>query len=223
MKKHILEVDSVQKRYDTQSILSDVYLKCETNDIIGLLGRNGSGKSTLLKIIFGIEAADFKFVRIDGVVKTKTSDLFNEISYLSQDNFIPSQFSVKKAISLSINSLQMEDFYNDEMIESFINRKISQLSGGELRYLEIKLVLCNSSKFVLLDEPYNGLSPLMIEKVNTLIKVNAKQKGILITDHNYENVISLSTKLMLMKDGKAHHLKCKEELVSKGYLNADFF
>jgi ABC-type Mn2+/Zn2+ transport system ATPase subunit len=53
--KHILEVDSVHKRYDIQSILSDVYLKCETNDIIGLLGRNGSGKSTLLKIIFGIE------------------------------------------------------------------------------------------------------------------------------------------------------------------------
>jgi ABC-type polysaccharide/polyol phosphate transport system ATPase subunit len=50
--KHILEVDSVQKRYDIQSILSDVYLKCETNDIIGLLGRNGSGKSTLLKIIW---------------------------------------------------------------------------------------------------------------------------------------------------------------------------
>ena len=98
MKKHILEVDSVQKRYDTQSILSDVYLKCETNDIIGLLGRNGSGKSTLLKIIFGIENADFKFVRIDGVVKTKTSALFNEISYLSQDNFIPNQLSVKKAI-----------------------------------------------------------------------------------------------------------------------------
>jgi ABC-type multidrug transport system ATPase subunit len=223
LKKHILEVDSVQKTYDNQSILSDVYLRCETGDIVGLLGRNGSGKSTLLKIIFGIENADFKFVRIDGVVKIKTSDLFNEISYLSQDNFIPSQFSVKKAISLSINSLQMEDFYNDEMIESIINRKISQLSGGELRYLEIKLVLCNSSKFVLLDEPYNGLSPLMIEKVNALIKANAKQKGILVTDHNYENVVAISTKLILMKDGKAHHLKCKEELVSKGYLNADFF
>jgi ABC-type multidrug transport system ATPase subunit len=88
----------VYKRYDIQSILSDVYLKCETNDIIGLLGRNGSGKSTLLKIIFGIENADFKFSGIDEVVKTKTSDLFNEISYLSQDNFIPNQLSVKKAI-----------------------------------------------------------------------------------------------------------------------------
>jgi ABC-type lipopolysaccharide export system ATPase subunit len=56
----------------------------------------------------------------------------------------------------------MYDFYNDEMIQSFSNRKIAQLSGGELRYLEIKLVLCSPSKF--LDEPYNGLSPLMIEK-----------------------------------------------------------
>jgi ABC-type lipopolysaccharide export system ATPase subunit len=53
----------------------------------------------------------------------------------------------------------MDDFYNDEMIQSFSNRKIAQLSGGELRYLEIKLVLCSPSKFVLLDEPYNGLSP----------------------------------------------------------------
>jgi ABC-type lipopolysaccharide export system ATPase subunit len=221
--KHILEVDSVQKRYDTRSILSDVYLKCETSDIIGLLGRNGSGKSTLLKIIFGIEDADFKFVRIDGVVKTKTSDLFNEISYLSQDNFIPNQLSVKKAISLSINRGYAEDFYNDEMIQSISNRKISQLSGGELRYLEIKVVLCNPSKFVLLDEPYNGLSPLMIEKVNELIKENATRKGIIITDHNYQNVLAISTKLMLMKDGKAHHINSKEELVDKGYLKAEFF
>ncbi|MFT7395986.1 MAG: ABC-type lipopolysaccharide export system ATPase subunit [Flavobacterium sp.] len=223
MKKHILEVDSVQKRYDIQSILSDVYLKCETNDIIGLLGRNGSGKSTLLKIIFGIENADFKFVRIDEVVKTKTSDLFNEISYLSQDNFIPNQLSVKKAISLSINGEHVYDFYNDDMIQSFSNRKIAQLSGGELRYLEIKLVLCSPSKFVLLDEPYSGLSPLMIEKVNALIKVNAIRKGILITDHNYENVIAISTKLMLMKEGKLHHIKSKGELVDKGYLSAEIF
>ena len=216
-------MDSVQKRYDIQSILSDVYLKCETNDIIGLLGRNGSGKSTLLKIIFGIENADFKFVRIDEVVKTKTSDLFNEISYLSQDNFIPNQLSVKKAISLSINGEHVYDFYNDDMIQSFSNRKIAQLSGGELRYLEIKLVLCSTSKFVLLDEPYSGLSPLMIEKVNALIKVNAIRKGILITDHNYENVIAISTKLMLMKEGKLHHIKSKGELVDKGYLSAEIF
>lgn len=198
--------------------MSDVYLKCETNDIIGLLGRNGSGKSTLLKIIFGITSADFKFIRIDGSVKTKTKDLFNEISYLPQDNCIPSVFTVKKAIELSISKDRIPEFYSDEMMRKMLDKKISHLSGGELRYLEIKIILNNSSKFVLLDEPYNGLSPLMVEKVNELIAANSKTKGIIISDHNYENVIKVSTKLVLLKEGKAHHLLCKEELIEKGYL-----
>jgi ABC-type lipopolysaccharide export system ATPase subunit len=74
-------------------------------------------------------------------------------------------------------------------------------------YLEIKLVLCSPSKFVLLDEPYNGLSPLM--KSKCINKSKCYKKGILITDHNYENVIAISTKLMLMKEVKLHHIKSK--------------
>lgn len=218
MNKHVLEIDSVQKKFDYKSILSDVYLKCETGEIIGLLGRNGSGKSTLLKIIFGILEADFKFVRIDGVVKNRTSDLFKDISYLSQDNFISNSFSVKKAIELSIDSQKIKSFYDDEMIKSITDKKINHLSGGELRYLEIKLILLNPSKFVLLDEPYNGLSPIMIDKINKLVIENSNKKGIIITDHNYENVIKISSKLILMKEGKAFHLKDKNELIDKGYL-----
>ena len=218
MTKNILEVDSVQKQYDGKIIVSDVYLKCETTDIIGVLGRNGSGKSTLLKIIFGLVTADFKFVRIDGVVKSKTSDLLNQISYLPQENFIPNLFSVKKTISLSITKDKLQEFYADEMVQSMLNKKIKHLSSGELRYLEIKLILNNPSKFVLLDEPYNGLSPLIVEKINELITSMSNEKGIIITDHNYENVIKVSTKLVLMKEGKIHHLKDKNELVEKGYL-----
>ena len=218
MKKHVLEIDSIQKSFDNKNILSDVYLKCETNDIIGLLGRNGSGKSTLLKIIFGVESADFKFVRIDGNVKTKTKDLLDEISYLPQDSWIPNGFSVKKAIQLSVPKEKILEFYLDEIIGTMLDKKVSHLSGGELRYLEIKIILNNSSKFVLLDEPYNGLSPLMVEEVNELIAVNSKTKGIIISDHNYENVIKVSNKLVLLKEGKAHHLLCKEELIDKGYL-----
>ncbi|WP_348823955.1 ATP-binding cassette domain-containing protein [Flavobacterium aestuarii] len=218
MKKHLLEIDSVQKTFDNKNILSDVYLKCETNDVIGLLGRNGSGKSTLLKIIFGIESADFKFVRVDGHVKTKTKDLFAEISYLPQDNCIPKTFSVKKAIQLSVSKEKLLEFCADEMIGTMLEKKVAHLSGGELRYLEIKIILYNSSKFVLLDEPYNGLSPLMVEKVNELIMENSKIKGIIISDHNYENVIKVSTKLILLKEAKAHHLLRKEELIEKGYL-----
>jgi ABC-type multidrug transport system ATPase subunit len=218
LRKHLLEIDSVQKSFDHKNILSDVYLKCETNDVIGLLGRNGSGKSTLLKIIFGIEAADFKFVRVDGSVKTKTKGLFDEISYLPQDNCIPNVFTVKKAIELSVSKQKIPMFYSDEMMETLLDKKVSHLSGGELRYLEIKIILNKSSKFVLLDEPYNGLSPLMVEKVNELITANSKTKGIIISDHNYENVIKVSTKLVLLKEGKAHHLLSKDELIEKGYL-----
>jgi ABC-type multidrug transport system ATPase subunit len=218
LKNHLLEIDSVQKSFDSKNILSDVYLKCETNDVIGLLGRNGSGKSTFLKIIFGITSADFKFVRIDGFVKTKTKDLLDEISYLPQDNCIPKVFSVKKAIQLSVPKEKILQFCADEIIYSILNKKVSHLSGGELRYLEIKIILNNSSKFVLLDEPYNGLSPLMVEKVNELIVENSATKGIIISDHNYENVIKVSNKLILLKEGKAHHLLCKEELIEKGYL-----
>jgi len=218
LNKHVLEIDSVQKKFDYKSILSDVYLKCKTGEIIGLLGRNGSGKSTLLKIIFGILDADFKFVRIDEVIKNRTSDLFKDISYLSQDNFIPNSFSVKKAIELSIESQKIKSFYDEEMIRSITDKKINHLSGGELRYLEIKLILLNPSKFVLLDEPYNGLSPIMIDKINQLIIENSNKKGIIITDHNYENVIKISSKLILMKEGKAFHLKDKNELINRGYL-----
>jgi ABC-type lipopolysaccharide export system ATPase subunit len=220
MTKSVLEVDSIQKQYDGKSIISDAYLKCETADVIGILGRNGSGKSTLLKIIFGIVTADFKFVRVDGAVKSKTSDLLNEISYLPQENFIPNLFSVKKTILLSIAKDKLQEFCADEMIQTVLNKKIKHLSGGELRYLEIKLILNKSSNFVLLDEPYNGLSPIMIERINELITKMSSTKGIIITDHNYENVIKVSTKLALMKEGKMYHLKNKNELIEKGYLKS---
>jgi ABC-type multidrug transport system ATPase subunit len=220
LKKHLLEIDSIQKNFGHQSIVSDVYLKCETGDIIGILGRNGCGKSTLLKIIFGVVSADFKFVRIDGKVQLKAAALFRDISYLHQDSCIPKSLSVKKAVQLSIPKEELLDFYADEMIHNIRDKKTRHLSGGELRYLEIKLALRNPSKFVLLDEPYSGLSPLMGEKINQLILDNSARKGIIITDHNYQNVTSVATQLTLMKEGKLHYLKDKMELVEKGYLNS---
>lgn len=220
LKKHILEVDGIQKRFDEKVILSDVYMKCETSEVVGLLGRNGSGKSTLFKIIVGLMEAPNRCIRINGVSKNKAIDLFNEISYLHQNQFIPNYLSVKKAISLSIDAKRIKDFCEDEFIRSILNKKINYLSGGELRYLEIKIVLCNSSEFVLLDEPYNGLSPIMTDAVNELIKASKHRKGIIITDHDYQNVIKISTRLVLIKDGTVHNVNKKEDLIAKGYLSA---
>jgi ABC-type lipopolysaccharide export system ATPase subunit len=223
LKKHILEVDGIQKSFNEKVVLSDVYLKCETSEIIGLLGRNGSGKSTLLKIIFGIVSAPNKCIRIDSVSLNNKNILLNEISYLHQEQFIPNHLSVQKAILLSIDKQNRDNFYKDEFIQSLLKKKINHLSSGELRYLEIRIVLFNSSKFILLDEPYNGLSPLMVDIINEMILTNSNEKGIIITDHNYQNVIRIATRLVLIKEGKTHEIQEKEQLIEKGYLTAFAF
>ena len=222
MRKHILEVDGIQISYNGKFLLSDIYLKCETAEIVGLLGRNGSGKSTLLKIIFGLVSAPDKCIRVDGISK-RNKNLLSAIAYLHQDPFIPNHLSVKKALALSVNKEEMKVFCDDSLIQSLLQKKIKYLSSGELRYLEIKIVLFNSSKFVLLDEPYNGLAPLMIDAINELILNNACKKGIIITDHNYQNVLKVSTHLILLQEGKTHHLKEKKELFEKGYLLNDAY
>jgi ABC-type lipopolysaccharide export system ATPase subunit len=217
---NILEIDSIQKNYGHKSVLSDVFLQCKTGEIIGVLGRNGSGKSTLLQITAGLISADFKRITINKILKNTNAKICQDISYLSQDNFIPNHFSVKTAIELSIDKNILESFLKDNLINSIINKKINQLSGGELRYLEIKLVLENNKKFALLDEPYNGLSPIAVEKINQLILENKVKKGIIITDHNYKNVIKISTDMYMMKAGALSKIKTTEDLVFHGYLNS---
>lgn len=214
----ILEIDSIQKSFENKPILSDVYLKCQTGEVIGLLGSNGSGKSTLLKVIFGLISAEYKFVRVDTVVKRQTQDLFREMSYLGQDSFIPKTFSVKKAIHLSLKKENSSLFYADKFINLIKDKKIKDLSGGELRYLEILLVLSNDSKFVLLDEPYTGLSPIMIAVVNDLIVKASVRKGIIVSDHNYSTVLKISSKVVLLKNGKTHLITATKQLVELGYL-----
>ncbi|WDF63212.1 ATP-binding cassette domain-containing protein [Flavobacterium sp. KACC 22763] len=218
MKKHILEISGIQKSFNDKLLLSDIYLKLETGQIIGLFGRNGSGKSTLLKIIFGIVPALDKSIFINGISKNNSSVLLNEISYLHQNQFIPNHFSVFQTIRLSVDKQKIFVFCEDDFLKPLLNQKIKDLSFGELRYLQIKLMFFNQSKFVLLDEPFSGLSPKMIEIVMLLIKENSEEKGIILTDHNYKSVIGIATDLRMLKEGKLRVINKKAELISEGYL-----
>lgn len=213
-----LEVDSINISFGKKKILTDVFLKCKTGDIIGVFGRNGSGKSTLLKIIYGTLNAENKFIRLNNNVLTQAYKTENEISYLPQDNFIPNNFSVKKAIDLAIRKNKRDEFYNDKIINKIINSKIGSLSGGELKYLQIKLTLFGDAKFCLLDEPYSGVSPIIVELINYQIIEQSKNKGIIITDHNYSYLLEIATKIYLLKDGVGKLLNNKEELIKYGYL-----
>ncbi|MDQ6528886.1 ATP-binding cassette domain-containing protein [Flavobacterium sp. LHD-85] len=193
-------------------------MKLETGQIIGLFGRNGSGKSTLLKIIFGIVPAIDKSIFINGISRNNSSMLLNEISYLHQNQFIPNHFLVFQTIRLSVDKQKVFVFCEDDFLKPLLNQKIKDLSFGELRYLQVKLMFFNQSKFVLLDEPFSGLSPKMTEIVKLLIKENSEEKGILLADHNYKSVMEIATDLRMLKEGKLRVINKKAELVSEGYL-----
>jgi ABC-type lipopolysaccharide export system ATPase subunit len=213
-----LIIDSINKSFGDKKVLSDIYLECKTGEIIGVLGRNGSGKTTLFKIIYGLEDAENKFIKLNGTVLNTEKLILNNISFLNQSSFIPISFSVKKSIHLSIEDSKLKEFYNDDNINLIRGKQISQISTGELRYLEVKIILFNISKFCLLDEPFSGLSPINIEKISNLITDNSKRKGIIISDHNYRQILKISSKVVLLKNGKTNSIKNFNELVEHNYI-----
>ena len=215
---NLLEIDSVVKSYDTRVILTDIYLKCKTGDIIGMLGRNGTGKSTLLKILFGILQADRKFIRIDGKFYDQPYKTINELCYLPQQSFLPQHLRVEKIVELYLGKSKKVSFLDDLVLSELSTNKISQMSGGELRYLEIKLLLHLESKFVLLDEPFNGVSPLLIEKIKKMILEMSEFKGIILTDHDYRNVLNVANRFCLIYDGGIKTITDIQELVRWGYI-----
>ncbi|WP_370003697.1 ATP-binding cassette domain-containing protein [Winogradskyella sp.] len=213
-----LHIDSLAKSYNDKVILSDVYLHCKIGEIKGLIGRNGSGKSTLLKIIFGIEGAENKFVRAGGKIIKKVEDGRNIINYLPQDNFLPNGVLIKTLIHIFLKNYERKEVLNNEYIEPLLKKKNQQLSTGEKRIIEILLIIHSEAKFILLDEPFNGLSPILKNYVVSYIKKMKLKKGFIITDHDYENVVGISDELSYLKNGYLKKLNHKNELVELGYL-----
>jgi len=215
---NLLEIDSVVKSFDMHVVLTDIYLKCQTGDIISMLGRNGTGKSTLLKILFGTLQADRKFIRIDGKVYNQPYKTINEICYLPQDSFLPKHMSIEKTIELYLGKDKVQNFLEDSILQKLNTSKIAHLSGGELRYLEIKLLLQTDCKFLLLDEPFNGVSPILVGEIKKLILKTSEFKGIILTDHDYRNVLDVANQFCLIYDGGIKKIDDKQELVRWGYI-----
>jgi len=214
----LLEVDSIRKSFGDKQVLTDIALKCQSGDIIGLLGRNGTGKSTLLKIVFGTLFTDYKFIRINDEVLNQPFKTKNKIVYLNQHNFLPKNITVKQVVEIFSDDLDQKIFLDDEVLLKVIGTKIRNLSGGESRYLEVKLLLNLNSIFVLLDEPFNGISPLHIEMVKKMILDQSLNKGIILTDHDYRNVLDVATRYYLLFDGGLKPIKVKQDLIDWGYV-----
>lgn len=216
--QNTFEIDSIRKSFGDKQVLTDIYLKCQTGDIIGLLGRNGSGKSTLLKILFGTLYTDHKHIRINGELVDRAYSEPGLISYLHQDNFLPRDLTVRKVIDLFEDQIKVSDFTNDQVLSKVLYTKIRHLSGGESRYLEVKLISCQDSQILLLDEPFNGISPIHTDLIKEMIREQSKKKGIILTDHDYRNVFDVANRYLLLFDGGIKHLKSKDEFQYWGYL-----
>ena len=215
---NLLEVDSIRKEFGTNQVLTDISLKCQPGDIIGLLGRNGSGKSTLLKIIFGTLNTDYKFIRINDSILNRPFTTKNTIAYLNQENFLPKNITVKHVVKIYSDDLDQKGFLEDEVLSKVLQTKIRNLSGGESRYLEVKLLLNLDTFFVLLDEPFNGISPLHVELIKKMIIGQSSKKGILLTDHDYRNVLDVANKYYLLFDGGLKSVKTQQDLIDWGYV-----
>ena len=213
--KHILEADSIQLEFKGRKILSDIYLKCETGKITGLLGRNGQGKSCLMQIIYGTLNCE-KSVRIDNLPQKNASGFPNMLLYLPQFNFIPKSLSLQRifldfGLDYSLFQIRFPEFKNRH------RQKIKQFSGGEQRLIALYLIVKSKTFFAILDEPFTHLNPVQIEKVRELLIEEKENKGILITDHMYKNVTDISDTMYILSNGKTHLTQSPEDIETLGY------
>ncbi|MCH7408067.1 ATP-binding cassette domain-containing protein [Belliella sp. DSM 111904] len=215
-----LEISGIIKKFNHKTLISDIYLLCKTGEALGILGRNGSGKSTLFQIVFGTLPAEDKMIRINNTVYHEPYKKGDLIGYLPQHNFLPTRIAIKRIIDIFITSkIQRQRVLEDERISKHLNKKVSSLSGGELRYLEVLLICHLPVKFILLDEPFSGIEPLYKELIKELIAIHKKDKGFLITDHDYMNIIDISDQLYLMNNGACLQINnYKIELEYHNYL-----
>ncbi len=214
----LLEVDSVQLSFEGRKILSNVYLSCATTEIVGLLGRNGAGKSSLLKIIFGSLKGESQTVRLN---KTYSPQLFrvpNAVHYMPQDGFVMDYFSFDDLINIFQLQAHLDKIFELKEIKKNRKKRVGSLSGGEKKLMEIITLLYSKSEFVILDEPFSYLSPILIEKLIPHLHYQAQTKGIILTDHQYETVFQACNKYYVLNQGIINQVQQVSELAAFGYI-----
>mgnify|MGYP001312748143 FL=1 len=199
----IIKLIEVSKSFKSKKALHNVSIEFNSNKIHGLLGPNGSGKTTLFNIIAGFLSPDVGDILLDGNnLKNKSLNQRTKlgISYLPQEASIfrdlsvyDNIFSIAELFHNKSNSIKVTtNLIKQFSLNNFQKTKGKLLSGGERRRTEIARALASSPKFLLLDEPFAGIDPIAIEEVKSTIALLKKMKiGIIITDHNVKEALSI--------------------------------
>lgn len=217
----VLELHKAEKSFGKKDVIKEASFSLKTGDILGLFGRNGSGKSTLLQLVFGTLPASEISLSLDHSPIVPASIIRNKVvGYVPQDPFLPTQSRVRDLIPLYFSEEHKQDLlFYDPIISQLTYKKGSELSMGERKYVEVMLVAHLDHPFLFLDEPFSMLEPLQIERLKIVLKGLQKEKGIIITDHYYTDVLEITTKNIVMKNGIGIEIKNVDDLIAYDYLS----
>lgn len=213
---HKFEADSILLDFGTRRILSDIYFKCETGQITGILGRNGQGKTCLMNIVYGNLNPSSKSIRFDDISIFQAFKRPDLLTYLPQFNFIPSSLTLSRIFSdFELDYKEFENIFIEFAGKN--NLPIKRLSGGQRRLIEVYVIIKSKSQFSMLDEPFSHISPVQIEKIIEILKIDKSKKGFLITDHMYRYILDISDNLYVLSNGKTHLTKNIIDIERLGY------
>jgi len=210
-----IEAKNLVKTYKNRNVVDGVSLKVEKGEIVGLLGPNGAGKTTTFYMIVGLERPSSGDVYISDV-KITSMPMYERavqgISYLAQEASIFRKLTVEENLMaiLETTSLSTGDRQKkmDALLEEFHighvrSRKGTELSGGERRRVEIARCLAIEPHFILLDEPFAGVDPIAVADIQAIIEyLRQRGIGILITDHNVRETLSIVDRAYILNEGK---------------------
>ncbi|MBA4144386.1 MAG: LPS export ABC transporter ATP-binding protein [Azospira oryzae] len=236
----VLRAESLIKKYKKRTVVNNVSVQVSQGEIVGLLGPNGAGKTTTFYMTVGLIKPNEGKIFLD---QENITDLpmYQRaklgIGYLAQEASVFRKLSVEENILAPLEMGTMTKVQRkekvDQLLEEFslthVRKNLGMvLSGGERRRTEIARALAVDPSFVLLDEPFAGVDPIAVEEIQGIIaKLKKKNIGILITDHNVDETLSITDRAYLMVDGKLFKAGTAEELASdplvrKVYLGQNF-
>ncbi|MCM1428823.1 MAG: LPS export ABC transporter ATP-binding protein [Clostridium sp.] len=238
--KGVLRTDNLVKRYGKRTVANHVSIDVTQGEIVGLLGPNGAGKTTTFYMTVGLITPNGGRIFLDDIDITKLPVYKRAqlgIGYLAQEPSVFRKLSVENNIRSVLEMTKMSKEEQIEKLESLIAefrlekvRKSlgDQLSGGERRRTEIARCLAINPKFIMLDEPFAGVDPIAVEDIQKIVyKLKEKNIGILITDHNAPETLSITDRAYLLFEGKILFQGTSEELsenpiVREKYLGQNF-
>ena len=236
----ILRTEDLIKNYGKRTVLKDVCLELKKGEIVGLLGPNGAGKTTSFYMITGmirptggsVYLGDDEITNLPMYQRSRRG-----IGYLSQEPSIFTKLSVEDNIRLVLELTNFSKSEREERLETLLNdlsiteirkNKGYQLSGGERRRTEICRALVIDPDFILLDEPFAGIDPIAVEDIQNIIQsLSDRNIGVLITDHNVRETLSITDRAYLLYDGQilksgTSEFLANDEETRKLYLGSRF-